>query len=78
MAKTPIPLTLYVPPQYLEKPELCDLVAKGHQVLPLPDDLARADLLMSPNAHAWPDEFFEKPALLALALKRARQLRREP
>lgn len=75
MGRTPLPLTILVASEWIDQPAIRALVHKGHRVRALgPDE--QADLILAPNAHAWHEGWFDKPALLELALRRARERRR--
>ena len=74
MGRTPTPLVIVVPEADEQRPEVDALRAKGHTIIPW--TWWDADLVLGPAAHYWPPEFWAKPALLDIALKRARAKRK--
>lgn len=77
MGRTPIPLEIWIDPEWEHHEKIEELREKGHTIrstlhgFPSP---AMPDLILSKAGHAWNDEMWPH---LELALKRARA-RREP
>ena len=67
MGKTQQPLTLMVPVEWMDRPEIVELKEKGHTILQAP----AADLILAPWGHYMTVEMLESN-LLEVALKRAR------
>ena len=74
MGRTPLPLRILVHPTWVSHPSLAALADQGHTIEAF--DATEADLLLHPQAHRWTDEFWDEPAYLAAALKRARMAKR--
>lgn len=68
LGKTQHPLTLGVPEEWLDRPEIVELREKGHTIVVVP----KTDLSLAPWGHYMTEEMLESN-LLEVALKRARQ-----
>jgi hypothetical protein len=67
MGKTNQPLTIVVWSGWVDRPEIQDLAAKGHSIIP---DDTTPDLLIHPTAHRWDDAYWK---MLPQALTQARR-----
>jgi hypothetical protein len=72
MGRTPTPLTIAVAPEWLDRPELAALAAKGHRIVPIVVD---ADVVLHPRATWWCDDMWDT-TLLDTLLRAARHRRR--
>lgn len=70
MGRTPVPLVIWIPVAWRDRPEVQALREKGHTVAVI--EAGDPDLILSPAAHQWQDEWWEKKAYLEAALKAAR------
>ena len=62
-------LTIQVPLEWLEQPEIKELEKKGHTIVLEPPEI---DLMLGPKCHYWVEEMFGE-GYLELALKRVRR-----
>lgn len=72
MGKTHQPLTIWVPAEWWDKPEVNALREKGHNVFPMNASESAwdlPDLILHQHAHAWDDKMWP---MLDVALKAAR------
>lgn len=70
-------LTILVLQPMMERPEVQELIAAGHNVVAILDgDFVNADLIIHPAAHGWHDSMWESPYLKA-ALTAGRKRHRE-
>lgn len=81
MGKTPIPLVIWVAQEWAQHPMVEALRAKGHRILVPgmkgfePDE--PPDLILHPAAHWWDEMMFTRPQYLEIALKAARERKRD-
>jgi hypothetical protein len=69
MGKTSQPLKIVVDVEYFQRPEIQDLIAKGHTVLAVEHDIG--DLIIHPRAHRWDDAYWKMlPVVLTQARRR--------
>lgn len=64
-------LTIVVAEQWTKRPEILELMAKGHTLIAM-QDLVTVDLILHPSAHWWTEEFWDTNMLEA-AVKKARE-----
>jgi hypothetical protein len=77
MGKTSQPLTIWAWSPWFSHETLRALAAQSHTIIAIDDAQPTPDLILHPAAHRWTDAFWDEPAYLAAALKRARMAKRE-
>jgi hypothetical protein len=74
MGKTPQPLTIVVWSGWVGRPEIQDLAAKGHVIIPdhaIISGDTMPDLFIHPTAHRWDDAYWKMlPVVLTQARRR--------
>jgi hypothetical protein len=73
MGRTNQPLTIAVWGPWISRPEIQDLIAKGHTIIEATESLANldtVDLIVHPRAHRWEEVYWK---MLPQALTQARR-----
>ncbi len=70
--KTSQPITIAVPTDWLDRPEIEALIQQGHQLIPM--SFMQIDLILAPQAHMFNDLMLDYlPAALTAARKRKKE-----
>jgi hypothetical protein len=74
MGRTSQPLTIAVWGPWIPRPEIQDLIAKGHTIIEATEYLANldtVDCILHPRAHRWEDAYWKMlPVVLTQARRR--------